>query len=128
VLSDRSSWGEWKDGTAVYLYPPFADEYIRRMNEVGWQSPPDLRTLGVLKRRYESERWESLLAVARRNHLQFIVQYREIHYPVAPVYANSDFAVYSVPDKPGNSRYLGGGAWPASLGEIPAALKAHRTP
>ncbi len=102
VLSDRSSWGEWKDGTVVYLYPPFADEYIRRMSEVGWQTPPDLRILGVLKRRYESEPWGSLLAVARENRLQFVVQYREIRYPVTPIYANPEFAVYSVPDNPRN--------------------------
>jgi len=96
VSSRRSSWGEWKDGMAVYLYPPFADVYLERMREVGWQAPPDLRVPGVLRQQYESQPWESLLSIAHRNHLQFIVQYTEVRYPVQPVYSNPEFSVYGV--------------------------------
>ena len=100
AFSYRSSWGEWKDGTAIYLYPPFADIYLQRMSEVGWRTPPDLRIPNVLKHRYESQSWETLFTIARRNNLQFIVQYREVPYPVTPVYENSVFSVYRVPASP----------------------------
>jgi hypothetical protein len=96
VLSERSSWGAWKDGTAVYLYPPFADTYISRMKDVGWSSAPDLTGRGTIDERYKMLSWETLLALARENHLQYIVQYRDISYPdaPAPVYSNAGFAVY----------------------------------
>jgi Domain of unknown function (DUF6798) len=98
VLSHRSSWGEWKDGTAVYLYPPFADMYIARMKDVGWSSAPDLTGGGTINDRYKSLSWGTLLALAEKNHLQYIVQFRDVLYPnaPAPVYSNPDFAAYKV--------------------------------
>ena len=98
VLSQRSSWGEWKDGTAVYLYPRFADTYINRMKDVGWSSPPDLTGRGTIDARYKGLSWATLLALARKNHLQYVVQYRDVSYPdaPAPVYSNPGFVVYKV--------------------------------
>ncbi|HTZ75389.1 MAG TPA: DUF6798 domain-containing protein [Candidatus Aquilonibacter sp.] len=98
VLSERSSWGEWKDGTAVYLYPPFADGYISRMKDVGWSSAPDLNGRETVRERYKTLPWQRLLALARNNHLQYVVQYRDVSYPdaPAPVYTNPGFAAYKV--------------------------------
>jgi len=98
VLSERSSWGEWKDGTAVYLDPPFADTYISRMNDVGWSTAPDINGHGTVEQRYRALSWATLLALSRKHHLQYIVQYRDVSYPEAPppVYANPGFAVYKV--------------------------------
>ena len=98
VLSERSSWGEWKDGTAAYLYPPFADTYISRMRDVGWTTAPDLNGRGTVQLRYKALSWETLLALATANRLQYIVQYRDVPYPdaPAPVYSNAGFAVYKI--------------------------------
>jgi hypothetical protein len=98
VLSQRSSWGEWKDGTAVYWYQPLADTYISRMRDVGWTTAPDLNGRGTVQQRYKALPWTTLLALARDNHLQYIVQYRDVSYPDAPppVYVNPSFAVYRV--------------------------------
>jgi hypothetical protein len=98
VLSERSSWGEWKDGTAVYWYQPLAGTYISRMRDVGWTKAPDLNGRGTVQQRYKALSWETLLALARENHLQYIVQYRDVSYPdaPAPVYSNAGFTVYKV--------------------------------
>ena len=98
VLSERSSWGEWKDGTAVYLYPQFADTYISRMRDVGWLTAPDFNGRQSVEERYKALSWSALLALARKNHLQYVVQYSDVPYPdaPAPVYGNPDFAVYKV--------------------------------
>lgn len=98
VLSERSSWGEWKDGTAVYWYQPLARTYIARMRAVGWTTAPDLNGRGTVQQRYSALSWGTLLALAHENHLQYVVQYRDVPYPEAPapVYANSGFAVYKV--------------------------------
>jgi Domain of unknown function (DUF6798) len=98
VLSRRSSWGEWKDGTAVYLYPPLADTYISRMKDVGWSVAPDLNGRGTVRERYKQLSWGKLLALAEKNNLQYIVQYRDVSYPAAPApaYSNPGFTVYKV--------------------------------
>jgi len=99
VLSMRSSWGERTDGATIYLYPAFATEYLHRMTVLGWHAPPrfnlyaDSEEMGA---RYEQLSWATVLAIARENHLDYIVQYRRVSYPSPAVYENESFAVYAV--------------------------------
>jgi hypothetical protein len=97
AFSERSSWGEWKDGQAMYHFPPSAQEYRRRMQAVGYPWPgPWMMTPGI-QAGYRKLSWERLLAIARENHLSYIIQFRDVQYPVAPVFANQHYAVYKVP-------------------------------
>lgn len=95
TFSERSSWGEWKDGQAMYLYPPFADEYRRRMEAVGY--PWDKwKGTATISGNYKRLSWERIVDIAHQNHLSYIIQFREVVYPAAPVFANQHYAVYEV--------------------------------
>ncbi len=88
MFSERSCWGEWKDGSVVYWFPPFADVYRQRMEALGpqWKSPAN----------YKHQPWERLLSLALANHLDYIIQFRDVSYAVSPVFSNSTYAVYKV--------------------------------
>lgn len=95
-LSERSSWGEWKDGTAAFHYPPFADVFLQRESELGitpgnrWPDP------GFMQENYKHQSWDHLQAIAVQNHLSYVVQFREIPYPAEPVFTNRWYAVYPI--------------------------------
>ena len=95
AFSDRSSWGEWKDGQAMYLYPPFEEEYRNRMIAVGYSWGKWNGTEAITEA-YKQLPWNRLLAIARQNHLGYIVQFREAAYPANPVFGNQDYSVYKV--------------------------------
>ncbi|MGH9712635.1 MAG: DUF6798 domain-containing protein [Candidatus Acidiferrales bacterium] len=95
TFSERSSWGEWNDGQAMFLYPPFADEYRRRMEAVGY-SWGNWKGTESMSESYRHLSWERVLELARQNHLSYIIQFREVAYPVAPIFANQHYAVYKV--------------------------------
>jgi hypothetical protein len=93
AFSQRSSWGEWKDGQAMYLYPPFAEIYRQRMLDLGysWQEWKGSKSI---TENYRHLSWERLLALARENRLNYIIQFRDVSYPGVPVFANQHYAVY----------------------------------
>ena len=94
-FSERSSWGEWKDGQAMYLYPPFEAEYRKRMMAVGYSWGKWNGTKAITET-YKHLSWEQLSEVARQNHLSYIIQFRDVAYPVTPIIANQGYAVYKV--------------------------------
>jgi hypothetical protein len=100
AISERSSWGEWKDGLAVWHYPPFADVFLQRVAEIGnlpEPRPSGRNDLGALiDRNYKCMSWNDLRAIARDNNLDYIVQFTDIQYPVEPVFRNDWYSVYSV--------------------------------
>jgi hypothetical protein len=97
IGSLRSSWGEWKDGTSVYLDPEFAPTYLNRMNELGiHEAPMKPNTPNSMPGIYRRQSLEHLLMIARENHLQYIVQYADVPYNATPVYSNPSFRVYAV--------------------------------
>jgi len=98
AFSERSSWGEWKDGNQSYYFPPLADTYRRRMTALGLRPGSVWIGFAAMRDNYKRLSWERLMEIARENHLRYIVQYREVAYPVLPVFANNTFAVYKVPD------------------------------
>jgi hypothetical protein len=95
AFSERSSWGEWRDGQAMYLYPPFESEFRRRMMAVGysWGKWNGTETITAT---YKHLTWERLSAIAHQNHLSYIIQFRDVVYPATPVFANQDYSVYKV--------------------------------
>jgi hypothetical protein len=94
-FSLRSSWGEWKDGQAMYHYPPFEEEYRKRMMAVGYSWEKWNGTEAITET-YKHLPWTQLLEIARQNHLCFIVQFSEVKYPATPSFANQYYAVYKV--------------------------------
>jgi hypothetical protein len=97
VFSERSSWGEWKDGQAAYHFPPFADVYRERMQALGFPWRPEWIGTKAMMANCKRLSWERLLSVARANHLSYIIQFRDVNYPAKPVLANRSYAVYQVP-------------------------------
>ena len=79
----------------AYHYPPFADVYRQRMLAVGysWQ---EWSGTDSMTENYKHLSWGHLLSVARQNHLSYIIQFRDVPYPVSPVFANQHYAVYKV--------------------------------
>jgi len=96
TFSERTSYGEWKDGTAIYLIPSFSDEYLRRMREVGIDTSNHWIELKQMMKNYDRLPWEQLLKVAQTNKLDYIVQFRDARYPDHAIYSNSRYAVYKV--------------------------------
>lgn len=97
VFSERSSWGEWKDGQAAYHFPPFADVYRERMHALGFPWRPQWIGTTAMMADYKRLSWERLLSVARANHLSYIIQFRDVNYPARTVLVNRSYAVYQVP-------------------------------
>ena len=69
------------------------------MTVLGWHAPPRFNLYAdseEMTARYEQLSWSTVLAIARENHLEYIVQYRRVSYPSPAVYENESFAVYAV--------------------------------
>ncbi|MGA8220130.1 MAG: DUF6798 domain-containing protein [Candidatus Acidiferrales bacterium] len=97
VFSQRSSWGEWKDGNGVYFYPALAPGYISDMGEMGLDDSIPANKYVTLDERYDAMPWEKLVSIARKHQLQYIIQFSDVGYPGEIVYANSSYKVYRVP-------------------------------
>ena len=95
AFSERSSWGEWRDGQAMYLYPPFENEYRKRMMAVGYSWEKWNGTEAITET-YKHLSWERLSAIARQNHLSYIIQFRDVAYSATPGFANKEYSVYKV--------------------------------
>jgi hypothetical protein len=94
VFSERVSWVEWKDGNISFNFPPYADEWLRRMSAIGIHPP--MRSAQSMQNDYKEQSWDHLLGVARQEKINYIVQFKTIPYGIAPVFANERFAVYRV--------------------------------
>lgn len=98
AFSERSSWGEWKDGNQGYYFPPMTDIYRQRMAALGIRPGSVWIGFEAMRDNFKRLSWERLVDIARENHLRYIVQYRDVAYPVPPAFANNTFAIYKVPD------------------------------
>lgn len=98
AFSERSSWGEWSDGNAMYFDPEFANTFRNRVAVL--KDPPVPEGTGIvdsLTERYKEQPWDRIQAVAQQNRLDYIVQFRSTPYSAAPVYANATFGIYKAP-------------------------------
>jgi hypothetical protein len=95
VLSQRSSWGEWSDGNAMYFDPAFANTFRARVQVLdGTLVPAGTGITETLTARYKQQSWDRIQAVARQNKLDYILQFTGARYPAIPAYANASFAIY----------------------------------
>ncbi len=95
VLSQRSSWGEWSDGNAMYFYPAFADTFLNRVKTLDpTPVPQGTGIIDAMVDAYKAQSWDRIRAVANENKLDYVVQSSDVKYPVEPVYANSVFSLY----------------------------------
>jgi hypothetical protein len=96
VFSQRTSWGEWSDGNAMYFYPAFADTFLKRVAVLDPAPVPQgTGIVDSLADIYKNQSWDRIRAVASENRLDYIVQFGSVQYPAKPVYANAAFAIYS---------------------------------
>jgi hypothetical protein len=96
VFSERSSWGEWSDGNAIYFYPAFADTFLKRVEILDPAAVPEGTDItDSVADVYRQQAWNRIRAVANENNLDYIVQSKNAEYPAKPVYANAAFAIYS---------------------------------
>jgi Domain of unknown function (DUF6798) len=106
VESERSSYVDWKDGTAMFFNPAYGYEWYRRMRRVGYD-PPDSPEFAFdvidarLERGYISLAEDDFLNLAREMPDEmgkvFVVRFREyppLNFPV--VYQNDQFVVSEI--------------------------------
>ena len=95
ILSQRSSWGEWSDGNAMYFDPAFANTFLKRVAVLDQAPVPEgTAIIDSLTEKYKNEPWDRIRAVASENKLDYIVQFRSTQYPAEPAYSNATFAIY----------------------------------
>jgi hypothetical protein len=97
AISERATWGEWSDGNAMYFYPAFAGTFMKRLRAFGTEPVPRGSDIAdSYEDAYKKWSWDRAQSVARENGLAYVLQYKDVKYPVAPVYANEGFAIYHV--------------------------------
>ena len=95
VLSQRSSWGEWSDGNAMYFDPAFANTFLNRVQALDSAPVPQgMVIVDSMTEKYKQQSWDRIQQVAKQNKLDYIVQFSGTHYPMAPAFANEVFAIY----------------------------------
>lgn len=106
VESERSSYGDWKDGTAMFFNPAYGYEWYERMKRLGYV-PPDKPEFAFdvidarLEQGYISLAEDDFLNIAREMPGEigkvFVVRFREyppLNFPV--VYQNNHFLVSEI--------------------------------
>lgn len=95
VESERTIYGDWKDGTQMFFNPEFGYEWIKRMQKLGFTNEASLA------QDFKQVDQTTFVDIANdlriENHAVFLVMYRDragITFPVA--YHNKDFTVYKV--------------------------------
>lgn len=96
VFSERVSWVEWKDGNTAFNFPPYADEWLRRMRAIGIRLQPARATAQSIQNDYKDQPRDYLWRVAREERIDYIVQFKQVPYDIPPVFENERFAVYKV--------------------------------
>lgn len=104
VGSERTIYGDWKDGTQTFFNPEFGREWISRMSHLGYG--PKLKTHGLedldeLDRAYDSLNEEEILALAKElgsdRRRVFLVRSRgsaRLDFPLR--HENGAYLVYEV--------------------------------
>lgn len=82
----RKLWANWKDGM-VYLYAKTAEEFVAWYRRVRRQEEI-----------YRDRNWKELIRLADQENIRFIIlktrEWRNLPADKAPVYSNSDYAVF----------------------------------
>ena len=96
VFSKRSVWVDWKDGDIVYIFPEYAPEWRRRMEELGIELIENQFSPKAQIEQYKKQQWDRLVQVASAHNLSYIVHYADVPYPARAVFKNELYAIYPV--------------------------------
>ncbi len=98
VESERTIYGDWKDGTQMFFNPSFGFEWIRRMEKLGYTAGVDL------VKSYENLNEAQFISVAQeaqyKNNTVYMIMMKDrapLNFPVS--YENEEFVVYKVSSK-----------------------------
>ncbi len=94
VFSQRSCWVSWRDGDTFWMYPPYAPEWRRRIAALGLPQTVGRVDDEGIEAAYRHLPWERLLALARENDVQYVVQFSDVAYARRPVFSNDWFSIY----------------------------------
>ncbi len=95
IESERSSYGDWKDGTQMFFNPDYGNEWIRRMRMLGYKEGVELKEgyMALQIGDFQRIAWELRPDYQRA----FVVVPQEhAHLHLQEEYSNSAFRVYSL--------------------------------
>jgi hypothetical protein len=96
VFSKRSVYVDWKDGDIVYIFPEYAPEWRRRMEELGIELIKNQFSPKAQIEQYKKQHWDRLVRVASAHNLSYIVHYTDTPYPARAAFKNELYAIYPV--------------------------------
>lgn len=97
LISERSCFGEWYDGTKAFFSESYAQHWQSRMQQLNTTNPL------TLEKDYRSNNEKHFTALAdslylHYNHL-YVIQYADTPLNLPQVYNNTKYAVYHIPKK-----------------------------
>lgn len=96
AFSERAVWTDFRDGDIIFTYPEYTEAWLERMGCLGVGLSDGKTYYENVFNQYRVKPWEELLDLARRNRLDYIIQFSNVNYNITPLYKNNWFAVYSV--------------------------------
>jgi len=103
IQSERSIYGDWKDGQQAYFNPEFGYEWEKRMNALGmnnlYKCKENPHILEDNFRKLSMDRMDTIARDIRMNgHKVYLVTYADVALKnFSRMYQNTNFAVYLVP-------------------------------
>ena len=104
VESERTIYGDWKDGTQMFFNPDFGFEWFRRMKALGYKKELEIRgfkNVKELETGFKRMSEEDFISVAndveRDGEKTFVVMFEEkdtLRFPI--VYRNENYLVYEI--------------------------------
>jgi hypothetical protein len=96
LYSERATLGDWAEGANIlYLDNRFAEQWLERMNDLGW------KTLRGLHSGYAALSTEEVVAAAIKYGASYIVSERPKRFDLPTLYENEQFTLYRVPEDGG---------------------------
>jgi len=98
IESERTIYGDWKDGTLMFYNPAFGKEWMRRMQRLGYQKDVPLKEsfLSLTESDFRVIAVEMRQSAGEGSRI-FLVNFREgrrLNFPL--VYGNAKFLVYEI--------------------------------
>ena len=93
VESERTIYGDWKDGTQMFFNPEFGKEWIRRMKMIGYV---DDNRLEETYRELNEQNFKNIALEQHQFDKAFVVTFIKINLNFPLVYQNEKFLVYEI--------------------------------
>ena len=99
IHSERSIYGDWKDGTQMFFNPQFGFKWIKRMEKLGFSD--NSNSQAELKKSYQNLTVEQLKSISDNIKAAETIGYEQKHFVVMP--ANSEL---KFPEAYRNKKYI----------------------